>query len=443
MQALLTELGRDPSRAWRQATLALGVVGIVAAGVATSVHLIEARAEVCRGAATHLAGVWDAERRDAAQRAVLATGVPFAATTWARVALAMDTQAAAWVERRNASCADTHLRGEQSLALESRRNACLDARLRELDALAQVLTEANPDTVERAVQGATNLRPLAPCDDAAALSARVVPPDDPTLADQVEAVRRQIARAEALGRAGAPSPRSPRPRPPTPPRSPCPTRPCTPRPRWPVARRPRADALTEAVTQLEDAYHLANRLAHDEVMMNAAIDLVAAHRDLGHLDAAEGWVPFAEDALARAGGPPGPTATLLQHTRRIVGDRGRPAEALAMAEQALALVRDAHGEEHPETIQALNAYGLALHDLSRDVEALAAFDEGSRSPRSSSAPITPAASSCSTTTPVCCSSRSASTRRSSSIAAASRSVPACTARATRVTPTRSRRSPNA
>ncbi len=377
MHALLAELGRDPSKVWRRTALALGTVGILAAGVGTSIYMIEARNEVCRGAATQLAGVWDPARRDAAQRAVLATGVPFAATTWARVAIAMDTQASAWVERRNAACADALLHGEQSLALQGRRNACLEARLRELDALAQVLTEARPDTVERAVQAAANLRPLAPCDDEAALLARVPPPDDPALASAVEAARRRLARVEALDRAGAFKPAlaeaeaaqqaaAALPYPPL-------------HAEAALARGRAALSLTrlaEAVTQLGDAYHLANRVGHDEVMMTAAIDLVSAHRDRGHLDDAEGWIRFAEDALFRAGAPPAPTATLLQVRGRIVADRGRPAEALAMAEEALSLRQGSQGQEHPETIQAYNVLGLARHALGRDAEALSAYDQG-------------------------------------------------------------------
>jgi len=376
MQALLTELGRDPSRASRRTALALGVVGLVAAGVATSVYVIEARAEVCRGAATELAGVWDPGRRDAAQRAVLATDVPFAATTWARVAVAMDTQAAAWVERRNAACADA-LHGARSIAMHGRRDACLDARLRELDALAQVLTEARPDTVERAVQAAANLRPLAPCDDEAALSARVPPPDEPTLAAAVEAVRRQLARVEALDRAGAF-------------KSALAEAEAAHTAALALAYPPvHAEAglargraalsltwLTDAVTQLEDAYHLANRAGHDEVTMTAAIDLVVAHRELGHTDVAEGWIRFAEDALFRAGAPPGPTATLLQVHGRIAGDRGRPAEALAKAERALALLRDSRDAEHPDMVQAHNNLGLARRALGDDEGALFAYDQG-------------------------------------------------------------------
>ena len=377
MNALLTELGRDPSRKWRRAGLTLAAAGLLALGVGASVHVLESREQLCRGAAARLAGVWDPARRDAAQRAVLATGVPFAATTWARVATTLDAQATAWVEHRNAACAASHLRGEQPLALLERRNACLDARLRELDALAQVLTEARPDTVERAVQAAANLRPLAPCDDEAALLARVPAPDDPTLAAAVEALRRRLARVEALERAAAFKPAAAEaeaaqqaalalPYPPLHAEA--------------ALARGRAllvlSRLPEATTQLGDAYHGANRLGHDEVILSAAIDLVAAHRDLGQLDAAENWARFADDALVRSGRPPGPTAALLHTRGRILADRGHPAEALAAAEQALALRLSAQGDEHPDLVQAYNNLGLALHTLGRDAEALSAYDQG-------------------------------------------------------------------
>ncbi len=377
MQALLTELGHDPSRKWRRAGLTFAAAGLLAVGVGATVHVIESRDQLCSGAVTRLAGVWDPARRDAAQRAVLATGVPFAATTWAHVASAMDAQASAWVEHRNAACAASHLRGEQSLALQGRRYACLDARLREHDALAQVLTEARPDTVERAVQASANLRPLASCDDEAALLARVPAPDDLELAAAVEALRRRLARVEALERAGAFKPAAAEaeaaqlaslalPYPPL-------------HAEAALARGRAAlvlTRLTEATTQLEDAYHAASRVGHDEVMLSAAVDLVSAHRDLGQLDIAESWARFADDALVRGGQPPGPTASLLQSRGRIFADRGRPAEALAVAEQALALRLATQGEQHPETIQAYNTLGLARHALGRDAEAIAAYDQG-------------------------------------------------------------------
>ena len=377
MQALLRELARDPYRGWRRAALGAGIVALLAAGSVAGMQAVETRAQLCSGGAAHLIGVWDPDRREAAERAVLATGVPFAASTWVHVAGVLDAHAEGWVARRNAACAASHLRGDQSLALLERRNACLDARLRELDALARVLSEARPETVERAVQAAANLRSLASCDDDAALLAGVPVPEDPSRAAAVDALRRRLARAEALERSGdlqgalrevgvAQA-----------------------------AARELGDApliaeaayarghvalgltrLPEAIEQLEAAYHAAQRMRHEEVSLMAAVDLVAAHRGLAHLDVAELWVGLAGDALARAGDPPALTANLLQLRANLASDRGRPAEALALAQEALSLRQGPEGQVHPDIPQSYNAVGLALHALGRDDEALAAYDEG-------------------------------------------------------------------
>jgi len=377
MRALLAELARDPARGWRLAGLAAGLGLVAAGGSFVVMRASETREQLCRGAAAQLIGVWDPERREAAERAVLATGLPFAATTWARVALALDAQAEGWVARRNAACADSYERGEQSLALLERRNACLDARLRELDALARVLTEARPESVEKAVQAAANLRPLAACDDEAALLARVPTPEDPSRAAAVDGVRRRLARAEALERSGD-------------------LRAAL---REAETAQKEADALAdppllaeaayargraalgltrlpEAVEQLEVAYHAANRMRHDEISLAAAVDLVAAHRGLAHLDVGEAWVSLAQDELARAGDPPALTANLLQSRANLATDRGRPADALARAEEALALRQGPEGQVDPDIPQSYNALGSALHALGRDTEALAAYDEG-------------------------------------------------------------------
>ena len=379
MQALLRELGRDPNRGWRRMGIAAAVAVVVAGGSFAVMRASETREQLCRGAAAQLIGVWDPPRREAAQRAVLATGVPFAATTWARVASALDAQAEGFVARRNDACAATYVRGEQSLALQGRRNACLDARLRELDALARVLTEARPESVEKAVQAAANLRPLALCDDEAALLARVPTPEDPSRAAAGEGLRGRLARAEALERSGdlraalreaeavasaAQELADP--------------------PLLAEAGYARGRAalgltrLAEAATQLEAAYHAANRIGHDEVAMAAAVDLVAAHRGLAHLDVAEVWAGLASDELARAGDPSALTANLLQSRASLATDRGRPAEALALAQEALALRQGPEGQVHPDIPQSYNGLGLALHALGRDEEALAAYEEGLR-----------------------------------------------------------------
>ena len=382
MTALLAELGRDPDRVRRRVVAGLAITAVLAVGVGASLYLADEHTRACSSAAGELVGVWGPTRREAAQRAVLATGVPFAATTWARVAALLDARASDWVTARTAACLearglDDDARGEQALPLLARRDACLDARLHELDALAQVLTEARPDTVERAVAAAANLRPLATCSDEAALLARVPAPGDPQLAAAVEDLRRRLARVLALERAGdfkaalaeaeaVHTAALALGHPPVVAEA-------------ALARGRAALALTrleESAAQLEAAYHTASQIGHDEVVTAAAVELVAATRELARLDVAETWARLAEDALIRGGRPPALTAAWLQTRSRIASERGRPSEALALAEEALALRQAAQGDDHPDVAQAHNSLGLALHGLDRDLEALAAYASG-------------------------------------------------------------------
>ena len=200
MDALLAELTRDRTKGRRRLAWLAGGAAAIAGALALQLQANE----TCQGAAAHLQGVWDAGRRAAVERAVLATGLEYAAETWSRVQGELDGYTEAWVNMHTAAC-QAHQRGEQSnLALDLRMH-CLQRRLTDVDALVDILAEADAQTVTNAVQAVRGLPTIAACGDTAALldeQRRLGKPDDPATAARVESLQAKLAQVEALIHAG-------------------------------------------------------------------------------------------------------------------------------------------------------------------------------------------------------------------------------------------------
>jgi tetratricopeptide (TPR) repeat protein/tRNA A-37 threonylcarbamoyl transferase component Bud32 len=201
MSEMLAELGRDPAVKRRRLLASTALAGLVGAASFGAATLGSSAAAVCEGAEAELADVWDADRKIAVERALLATGVPYAAETWQRVAPQLDAYAHDWAAMRTEAC-ETHRQGTHSDRLYDLRTTCLDLRRASLDALAEALTDADPTTVEKAATAATNLPRLAACADTRSLGQAVAPPDDPKVAARVQALREALTRVQAFGDAG-------------------------------------------------------------------------------------------------------------------------------------------------------------------------------------------------------------------------------------------------
>ena len=201
MDQLLAALARDPGRQRQRALLiGLAVVGLAGAALGyrwALVRAAEQRQGLCSAAADNLTGIWDQDRKDRVQRALLATGVAYAEDTWGRVAARLDAHTDAWVRMHTEACQATHLRGEQSEALLDLRMACLQRRLTEVDSLVDVLVDADAGVVERAAEAVAGLPDLGACADAAALLGSPAAPS-PEQAAALAAIRTELAQARAL-----------------------------------------------------------------------------------------------------------------------------------------------------------------------------------------------------------------------------------------------------
>ena len=198
LEALLAELSGPPRRI-RYAAALLVVLGAITAG---TFALRSQRAQVCRGPAFELAGTWDPAKRDEVSRAFAATGMGYAAIEATGVAQILDRYASAWSAMRVEACEATHVRKEQSAELLDLRMECLGRRARELRAFADVLAHADAKVVDKSVQAALALTPIADCADAASLRAPVRLPANPADRARIEELQGAVAETRALDSAG-------------------------------------------------------------------------------------------------------------------------------------------------------------------------------------------------------------------------------------------------
>jgi len=202
MDALVTALGADPSRRRKLAVVIAAAIAVPAAVIAILIAKRPADdSMLCRGADRELADAWSAERRRVVEHSFAASDAPYAVTAAAGVVTALDRYGTAWAAMRTDACEATRVRGEQSEDLLDLRMACLDDRARELKALADVFAHADGKVVEKSVQAAQSLTPVAGCADTAALRARVRLPDL-AVKTKVDAVRSKVAEARALEAGG-------------------------------------------------------------------------------------------------------------------------------------------------------------------------------------------------------------------------------------------------
>ncbi|HEU4412277.1 MAG TPA: serine/threonine-protein kinase [Polyangiaceae bacterium] len=195
MDALLDALERAARAKARPAALAGAL--LAAGGLAAAAGwALRARAPSCEGAGAQLAGVWGPARKDAVRRALLASGAPYAEGVFRSVERSLDRYAADWATMREDACLATHARREQSEELLRARNACLDQRRWELEALAEHLSAPSADAAEKAAEAGQSLPSLRECANAKAVLS-------PHAREGSEARRRTLAAvrvATVLGR---------------------------------------------------------------------------------------------------------------------------------------------------------------------------------------------------------------------------------------------------
>ncbi|MBL0217123.1 MAG: tetratricopeptide repeat protein [Myxococcales bacterium] len=201
LAALRTTVGHGRRR-WVIAGVALAAVPIAIVATMFATRGGGHAGEECGVGLEALAGAWDPPIRDQLRAVFVAARPKDGAQIHTRVATAFDAYATSWLAARRSACEATRVRGEQSEAALDLRMSCLDRKRTELGALTRELATADAALVMGSQRAAIDLSSLAACDDVAGLSAPVQPPD-PASRARVEALRAQLAEANAqrvLGR---------------------------------------------------------------------------------------------------------------------------------------------------------------------------------------------------------------------------------------------------
>ncbi len=375
LEALLAALRYDPAARRRRRLTAVAGVGLLAAASAGALGFRpEPAPRPCTGGVTKLEGVWDRARREAAERALLATGRAYVSHGWERARAQLDRYAEGWSTMHDEACAATRLRGEQSERLLDLRMACLQRHRRQLAATGALLAEADAEVAEGLTRLVAGLPALSRCADADALLAAVPPPHDLELRAEVEQVGVALARARALERSGKYEPAL------------AVARAAVDR-TAPLGYGPaHAEALllrgfledkvgdsSAAEDTLSAAAWLAQRSRHDEVAARAMTELTfVVGSELSRTDEGLQWARHADAAVGRVGDAEA-QARLLNNRAAVLVTAGRYHEASDALRRALALRERVLPVDHPDIASTRVNLGIALDELGHGQEALSVY----------------------------------------------------------------------
>jgi len=201
MRALLDAIRPRRSRALIAAAAAalLAVGGGIALAAATGADLGGGEPRACAGEASRVESVWNDGRRAALRTALAAT--PVGQARWQLIEQALDRYARGWVRMATGAC-EAGERGDESGELRDLRAHCLDTRLADLHEVVVLLDTTDPLVADNAIKSVDGLPPLARCSAVEVVEARTPIPDDPAERDRVDALRRELLRADVMRLAG-------------------------------------------------------------------------------------------------------------------------------------------------------------------------------------------------------------------------------------------------
>ncbi|HMF43777.1 MAG TPA: serine/threonine-protein kinase [Polyangia bacterium] len=381
MDELIAAIQRGRARPRRRA---IGVsVGLFALLVAFGGWRVARGAHInCAVPADRLAAVWsgnDDPRRQSIHRAFEASGLPTADTSWERVSKVLDDYVHKWSAMYVDTCEATHVRGEQSGEVLDLRMSCLAENMDEVGALTTVLTSADAEALTHSVTAVQGLTPVQRCADLAILRSAVPLPRDPKTLETVRRLRTAMKEAQArrdigdfkgaLERALALRPN--------------------------VEAAGYAPLLAEVLELIgcTDLRNGPDAAQPEETLHHALFTALAAHDDATAAKAAadlvhvvgfplrrprdaEMWFHLSESILDRLGpGHERTRAWAANNYAQVLTVTGQLEGAERLAREAVALKKRALGADHPDTGISLFVLAEILDESEKPAEALAVADE--------------------------------------------------------------------
>lgn len=197
MDTLLQALQDDPSRRrWALGAVA-GVLLVVGGLYGASVVRNERREQACEQRSHAVDALWTAAKRQRIGDAFAAVNLSYAEDVWTRTQQELDLSAQRWRSTRLETCLAAP---STTPKLRIATDTCLDARLRDMQAVLRVLSDANGSVVSRAT--ALAALDVDDCTDEAWLLEAPLPPENPDEREAQLRLRDDLFYSSALRLAG-------------------------------------------------------------------------------------------------------------------------------------------------------------------------------------------------------------------------------------------------
>lgn len=350
MEALLQAIAIERPSSHRPLWIGIGGATVALGAFAA---MAEPPSDPCGAGDARITEVWNPTFATDLRTAFSTSEKSFARSSAARVEEQLDLYAASWAAGYRDACEATHVRREQSEHVLDLRMGCLSQRLGGLRSTVETLRGADADVLKRAPRAIDALPPIAACGDTDDLDTSAHLPDDPAVAEAVQAIRERIAGLIARSRLSKEV--------------------------APGAEEILTDARatghgpllaeahymaarfsvwegkhTEGVQHLEEAVYASLASDHDRVLADAFTQL--AHTTgvlLSQYDEALRWARHAEAAIDRVGKDTSEAAEFHDVMCKLLADKGDTKVALTHCHRAVELFESVHG---PDTLVATFAH---------------------------------------------------------------------------------------
>ncbi len=367
----MSRLAKNARAYWVRALAGAGAAVLLASAALGYRQLVARQRQLCAGAESQLAGVWDKETRRRVEQAFLSTKQSYARTAWQTVERSLDLFARDWVTARADSCEASHALGEPSDTSLGLQALCLEQALDEAKAHAALFARADAQVLQNAVAATRTLPSLRLCSDWRGLRSKLKAPYDPALRAKVQEVRAGLAEVRALYSVGkyargAELAKSAE------------------RSANELGYGPLQSEALLALAQhqhklgqagaakkaLEEAITAADANSQDEIAAQAWILLLGIGYQPAQPEEASRLSRFATVAVGRLEPEHPLEGELYQAMGMALAAQNQHSQALENFENALAIRVRSHGEEDPEVASSLNDLGIAHARLGQPEKAV-------------------------------------------------------------------------